>query len=520
MFPSNLNYSFANVPECEIPRSSFLRKQTYKTTFDSGYLVPFYFDEVLPGDTFNFKATLFARLATPLTPIMDNLYLDTFYFYVPLRIIWSNFKKFMGEKTNPSDSTSYLCPVVTAPASGGFAVGSLYDYLGLPTGVGGITPTNFFGRAYNLIYNEWFRDQNLQNSATVDYGDGPDDPTLYILRRRGKRHDYFTSCLPWPQKGAGVALPLGTEAAVVTNGLQPNINGTNGTNRGLIASNSYGVMYDGSPLGVAGISWGNQTGMKADLSTATAATINQLRQAFQIQKMFEKDARGGTRYIERMKVHFGVTSPDARVQRPEFLGGNSTPVMINPVVQQSGTASGTTPQGTLAGYGSVTSHREGFTKSFTEHGVIIGIISVRADLTYQQGMHRMYTRRNPEEFYWPSLAHLGEQPVYNREIYCQGTSVDSSVFGYQERWAEYRYAQSYITGKFRSTYSAPLDYWHLSQEFGSLPTLNSTFIEENPPIARVVAVPSEPQFLFDSFIECNAVRPMPVYSVPGYIDHF
>ena len=520
MLPSNLNYSFANVPECEIPRSSFLRKHTYKTTFDSGYLVPFYFDEVLPGDTFNFKATLFARLATPLTPIMDNLYLDTFYFYVPLRIIWSNFKKFMGEKTNPSDSTSYLCPVVTAPASGGFTVGSLYDYFGLPTGVGGITPTNFLGRAYNLIYNEWFRDQNLQNSATVDLGDGPDDPSLYILRRRGKRHDYFTSCLPWPQKGAGVALPLGTEAPVVTNGLQPTINGGGGTNRGLSTSPSIGVSYEGSSVLGGALTFGNQSGLKADLSTASSATINQLRQAFQLQKMFEKDARGGTRYIERMKVHFGVTSPDARVQRPEFLGGNSTPVMINPVVQQSGTASGTTPQGTLAGYGSVTSHREGFTKSFTEHGVIIGIMSVRADLTYQQGMHRMHSRRHPEEFYWPSLAHLGEQPVYNREIYCQGTPADSAVFGYQERWAEYRYAQSYITGKFRSTYATPLDYWHLSQEFGSLPTLNTTFIEENPPISRVVAVPSEPQFLFDSFIECNTVRPMPVYSVPGYIDHF
>ena len=538
-------HQFAMIPKADIPRSAFKIEKTHKTTFDAGYLVPVYVDEVLPGDTFNLRMTAFARLATPIYPVMDNLHLDSFFFFVPNRLVWSNWERFMGEQDNPSDSISYVVPQQVSPA-GGYAVGSLQDYMGLPT-VGQVGAGNtvshcaFFTRAYNLIWNDWFRDENLQNSATVDKGDGPDTVTNYTLLRRGKRHDYFTSSLPWPQKGSSVSLPLGTSAPVYGTGKSLGLtDGTNnvglysnGTSLSSAATGYYNVNVGslpatGTPQGggkAIGVVTSGVSGLFADLSAATAATINQLRQSFQIQKLLERDARGGTRYTEIIRSHFGVISPDARLQRPEYLGGGSAPININPIAQTSGTsASGTTtPLGNLAAMGTGLAHGHGFTQSFTEHGVIIGLVSVRADLTYQQGLRKMWSRSTRYDFYFPAFAHLGEQAVLNKEIYCDGSANDANVFGYQERWAEYRYNPSQISGLFKSTSSGTIDGWHLAQKFTSLPTLNTSFIQDNPPVSRVVAVGAAAngqQFLLDTFFSVKAVRPMPLYSVPGLIDHF
>lgn len=512
---SVMKHQFSQIPKADIPRSKFNRTHGYKTTFDSGYLIPFYVDEALPGDTFNLKANLFARLATPIVPIMDNMFMDTFYFAVPIRLIWENWQKFNGEQENPGDSTDYLVPTIKAPSTG-WDVGSLSDYFGLPTGVKDIEVSSFWHRSYNLIWNEWFRDQNLQDSVLVPKGDGPDSNADFKLLRRGKRHDYFTSCLPWPQKGPGVELPLSGNAPVV--GVYP------GGNFG-VGSATNGAMFsyktsDGGLVNMGAYNPAtNLPHMYADLSDVTAATINSLRQAFQLQKFYERDARGGTRYTEILRSHFGVVSPDARLQRPEYLGGSSTRIQINPVQQTSSTDS-TTPQGNLAAFGIVANSHHGFNKSFVEHCVIIGLVNVRADLTYQQGIPRMFSRQSRFDFYWPAFAHLGEQAVLNKEIYAQGTSADDEPFGYQERWAEYRYFPSKITGKFRSTYAQSLDVWHLSQKFDSLPVLNDEFIQDKPPIKRVIAVQEEPEFIFDSYLELNCARPMPVYSTPGLIDHF
>lgn len=516
---SVMSHSFSQVPRAQIERSAFDRSHGYKTTFDAGYLVPIYLDEALPGDTFNLSLSSFARLATPITPFMDNLFLDTFFFAVPIRLIWNNWQKFNGEQTDPGDSTDYLVPTMTSPVGTGHVVGSLSDYFGIPTGVASLTHSSLWHRAYNLIWNEWFRDQNLQDSVVVDKDDGPDTSTDYVLLRRGKRHDYFTSCLPWPQKGPAVPLPLGTTAPVLSDDTEINIKYlAAGTNRNIVFAAANNLAYSGG--GLAGNAmFGTNTGLIVDLEDATAATINSLRQAFQLQKLYERDARGGTRYTEIIRSHFGVVSPDARLQRPEYLGGGSTPVTINPIAQTSSTDA-TTPQGNLAAMGIASSMGTGFSKSFTEHCVIIGLVSVRADLNYQQGLNRMFSRSTRWDFYWPSLSHIGEQAVLNKEIYAQATSADDDVFGYQERYAEYRYKPSVITGQFRSTYSSSLDIWHLAQEFGSLPTLNSTFIQEDPPLDRVIATPAEPHFLFDSYFKLRCVRPMPTYSVPGLIDHF
>lgn len=530
---------FSQIPTAQIPRSSFDRTHGYKSTFDAGYLIPFYADEALPGDTFNLHANLFARMSTPIVPLMDNLYMETFYFAVPIRLIWDNWQAFNGEQRDPDDQTDFLVPTISAP-SGGWQVGSLSDYLGLPTGVENISVDSLWHRAYNLIWNEWFRDENLQDSVPTPRGDGPDNDEDFKLLRRGKRHDYFTSCLPWPQKGPGVELPLTGDAPVLFNydrkndstvhtgrvGFQnQSVVGKDGDN----ASPYSGIFIGYDIGGTALYSQGSDAAdslqtlhlgsLYADLSQVGAATINSLRQAFQIQRLLERDARGGTRYTEILRSHFGVVSPDARLQRPEYLGGSSVRVNINPVAQTASTDA-TSPQGNLAAFGLVSDSKGGFTHSFVEHCVVLGLVNIRADLTYQQGIPRMFSRQTRWDFYWPALAHLGEQAVLNKEIYAQGTEADDEVFGYQERWAEYRYFPNQITGKFRSTYDQPLDIWHLAQKFENLPTLNSDFIEDNPPIERVVAVPSEPHFLFDSYIRLKCARPMPVYSVPGLIDHF
>lgn len=522
---------FSQIPSTQIPRSVFDRSHSYKTTFNSGYLVPFYIDEVLPGDSFKLTATLFARLATPIVPFMDNLYLETFFFFVPNRLVWDNWQKFNGEQKNPSDSTDFLIPRVIGT---NVQSQTLWDYFGLPTNVDGPLQVNALPfRAYNLIFNEWFRDENLQESLKVPTGDGPDNLSDYNLVRRGKRHDYFTSCLPWPQKGPGVEISIGGQANLNISGSvvgagapifdkgSPNPAGSLATGDDVDSAVHFKRSAGGSYFSLFWLDPKLSVNVSgtADLSTATPISINDLRQAFQIQKLYERDARGGTRYTEILRSHFGVISPDARLQRPEYLGGSSARISINPVQQTSATNE-TTPQGNLAAFGVVSDSFHGFSKSFVEHGYVFGFVNVRADLTYQQGVNRMWSRHGRFDFYWPVLAHLGEQAVLNQEIYAQGNGDDEKVFGYQERYAEYRYYPGQITGKFRSTDPQPLDSWHLAQKFSSLPTLSAQFIQDDPPVERVVAVTSEPQFLFDSYIRLKCARPIPVYSVPGLVDHF
>lgn len=535
----SVQHLFSQVPTAQIPRSKFNRSHGLKTTFDSGYLVPIFVDEVLPGDTFTMDCTLFARVATLISPIMDNMYMDTFWFFVPERLLFDHFQAMCGEQDNPTDSTDYLFPTVKSPTGKGFEVGSIADYFGLPTGIPNLEVRAEPFRAYNLIYNEWFRDENLQDSLPFTKADS-DQYSNYKLVKRGKRHDYFTSALPWPQKGPGVELPFGGVANVVTNnndilfssggslphGSSPSSVSPTFSNvalGGRSAGYSSGSVIDPSPAGNVSLNalrFGSETGLKVDLTSATSVTINQFREAFQIQRWYERAARGGTRYTEIIRSFFGVVSPDARLQRPEYLGGSSNRIDVNVIPQTSGTTD-VSPQANLSAFAVGTNGRgNGFSKSFTEHGWIIGLINVRADLTYQQGINRMWTRSTKFDMYWPTFAFLGEQAVLNKEIYAQGTAADDGVFGYQERYAEYRYAPSQITGKFRSTYAQSLDSWHLGQKFDNLPKLNSEFIVDNPPIDRVVAVPSEPQFLLDCWFNLNCVRPMPVYGVPGLMDHF
>ncbi len=544
---------FAMIPQANIRRSVFDRSHVYKTTFNEGQLIPYFVDEVIPGDTFTLNPVEFCRLATPVVPFMDNIYIESFFFFVPSRLVYDKWVNLCGEQENPEDSTDYLVPTVSLT---GDMTNKLPDYMGIACASGtfnNISVNCLPFRSYWLIWNEWFRDENLQKSvkiskgetntvlepmgqstANLNYGLPSGVKNWYDPAPRGKRYDYFTGALPWPEKGPAVDLPIGgTGQLSITNGtlIGPGYDiGAGNHNQYQGHALGYGSAFAEELYQTSTFVYGKQnanpvqiprvslTG-SAEMSNLSAVTINSLRQAFMLQRYYEIDARGGTRYTEKLQAHFGVTNPDARLQRPEFLGSHSSMMNINPVTQTSSTDS-TTPQGNLAAYGLNAQRYHAFTKSFSEFGYVIGLINVRADLTYQQGVNKMWLRSDVLDFYWPSFAHLGEQAIENIEIYCQGNDDDKKVFGYQERYAEYRYKPSLITGQFRSTYKQPLDIWHLSQKFATLPTLSDEFIQDHPPISRVVAVPSYPHFLLDVKFNLKCIRPMPMYGIPGMMGHF
>lgn len=567
----NVESHFAlNPTDIKLRRSRFDRSFDIKTTFNVGDVIPFYCDEVLPGDTFDVSTSKIVRLQTLLRPIMDNIYLDTYYFFVPNRLVWQHWQEFCGENNQSAwiPKTEYSIPQLKAP-TGGWNVGTLADYFSIPTGIEGLSVNALPFRAYALIMDQWFRDENLTDPLLIPDGDAEsqgvntgnyiNDTALGGLPfKAAKYHDYFTSCLPSPQKGPDVSIPISdfsgnfpvvpledtVDSSLITNhysaitidnptvpsgtgymdgsiGFQAN-NLTPGSFVGKDVVFPQVINDNGSPnvnstMPIINNLWAVNTGM------AQAATINDLRNAFAVQKLYEKDARGGTRYIEVIKSHFGVTSPDARLQRAEYLGGNRIPITISEVVQQSGTpTSEGTPLGNLAAMSKTADTHSDFIKSFVEHGYVIGVMVARYDHTYQQGLRRLFSRKDRFDFYWPVFANLGEQAVLNKEIYAQGTADDDKVFGYQEAWADYRYHPSVCTGEMRSTYSETLDSWHLGDKYESLPTLSDSWIREDGTVVdRTLAVSSRlsDQIMADIYVRNYATRPMPMYSIPGLLNH-
>lgn len=536
--PGPAQFKFSESQLGSIQRSVFNRSTGHKTTFDAGLLVPIFVDEVLPGDTFNLRMTAMCRMLSPLyNPIMDNMYLESFWFYCPSRILWENFERFCGAQDNPDDSTDFVMPTITAPV-GGIASGDLGDYFGLPIGIANLpTVVSLPFRMYNMIWNTWFRDENLQDSVVVDLDDGPDTYTDYVPLRRGKRKDYFTSALPWTQKindGSNISIGLAGTAPVIGLGMITigsfaasaanfwETDATSAINYPFADALSSGDMYvRGEASGAPGAA--NTPQIYANLAAASGISINALRQGVQLQRLFERDARGGTRFVEILWSHFQVRSSDGRLQRPELLGTGYSMVNVHPVPQTSGSGQTgqTTPQANLAAFATSSVHGHGFRKSFEEHGYVIGLVSVRADLNYQQGVERMWTRSTRYDFFWPALAHIGEQAILNQEVYLStNTTENAAVFGYTGRYNEYRFKPSLITGLLRSQAAGALDSWHLAQEFGSLPELGDVFIQENPPIDRITSLTDEPHFIIDAQFDFRSARPMSVDAIPGFMDHF